>query len=93
MLKLSGWILSIGDDELLGKYNDIWNKVNNRTKKEFDSKHICNKTFLKTKTKFYSYETTDFHDKEMSKAGSNYTCLAVMLTDFVPKKMLQVFLK
>ena len=27
----------IEDDDLLGKYNTIWDKVSNDTKKEFDS--------------------------------------------------------
>ena len=27
--------------------------------------------------------TTDFHDKEVSKVHSNYTCLAVILPDSV----------
>ena len=28
-------------------------------------------------------DTTDSHDKEMPKVGSNYFCLAVILIDFV----------
>ena len=31
-------------------------------------------------------EATDFHDKELPKAGSNYTCLAVVNVDSVIKK-------
>ena len=40
------------DDDLLEKYNTIWGKSNGDTKKkkkEFDSKHGCNKELLKTK--------------------------------------------
>ena len=55
-------------------------------KKEFDSKPIYSKTFLKTKIKSCSDEATDFHDKEMAKVGSNYICLAVLLIDIVLKK-------
>ena len=47
--------------------------------KKFDSKPIHSKRFLKTKIRFYSDEATDFHDKEMPKAGSNCICLAVVL--------------
>ena len=32
------------------------------------------KKFLKTKVKSYGDEAIDFHDKEMHKVGSNYTC-------------------
>ena len=33
---------------------------------------------LKTKIKYYNDESTDFHDKEMPKAGSNHTFLGVI---------------
>ena len=39
----------IEDDELLEKYNTIWDKVSADMKKEFDSKAIFNKNYLKTK--------------------------------------------
>ena len=42
--------------------------------------------FLKTKIKSYGDKATDFHDKEMTKVGSIYIYLAVILTDFVLKK-------
>ena len=49
------------------------------------------------KIKFYCDETTDFHDKEMPKMGSNHTFLAVISLDSALKKYenlyLQVFLK
>ena len=41
---------------------------------------------MKTKIKSYSEEVTDFHGKEMPKAGSNYTCLAVTTTDSALKE-------
>ena len=87
----------IEDDDLSKNYYDIWNKVNNSIKKEFDSKTICNKKFLKSKIKFYGNEATNFPDKEIPKIGSNYSCLTVILIDFVLKKSEnyypQVFLK
>ena len=33
--------------------------------------------------KSYDYESADFYDKEMPKAGTNYPCLEVVLIDFV----------
>ena len=46
------WMLIlIKDEDLLEKYDDIWSKVGNNMEKEFDSKHLCNKNFLKTKIK------------------------------------------
>ena len=53
--------------------------------KIFDIKPINNKTVLKTKIKSSTDEATYFHDKEMPNVGSNYSCLVVILIDFVLK--------
>ena len=60
------------------KFYTIWDKVSTDVKKEFDSKPIYNKKFLKTKILSYGKKDTDFHDKEIPKAGSDYTCLVVI---------------
>ena len=39
----------IKDDELLEKYNEIWEKVKNSIRKEFDSKTVNNEKYLKIK--------------------------------------------
>ena len=70
------------DDGLLEKYNIIWDQVSADIKKE----PVYNKKLLKTKIKSYGDEATDFHDKEMPKAGSNHTCLALIITDSALKK-------
>ena len=41
---------------------------------------------LETKVKSYSDEATVFNDKEMSKVGSHYTCLAVINDDSALKR-------
>ena len=43
-------------DELLKKYNNIWDKVSNIMKKEHDCKPIYNTKIQKTKIKFYGDE-------------------------------------
>ena len=79
------------------KCNTIWDKVSTAIKKEFDSKPVYNKNFLKTKVRPYGDEVTDFHDKEIPKVDSNHTCLAVISLDSALKKVenynLEVFLK
>ena len=45
---------------------------------------------MKTKVKSYGDEATDFHDKEMPKAGSNHTCLAVIMIDSVLTKRIKL---
>ena len=85
------------NDDLLEKYNTIWDKVSAGVKKEFDSEPIYNKIFLKTKIKCHGDEVTDFCNKEIPKANSNHTCLAVISLESTLKKdenyYLQVFLK
>ena len=51
------------DDDLSGKYNTIWDKVNADVKKGFDSAPVYNKNFLKRKIKSYGDEATNFCDK------------------------------
>ena len=70
-------------EELLGKYDDVWNKVSNSMKKEFDSEPTFNEWFLNTKITSYGDVTRDFYDKEIPKVGCNYTCLWVILVNFV----------
>ena len=76
----------IEDDELLEKYNTIWDKVSVDIKKEFDSKPVYNKTYLKTKIKSHGDEVTGFYDKKIPKLDSNHTCLAVISLDSAVKK-------
>ena len=53
-------------------------------KNEFDNEPIYNRKLMKTKIISYGNEATDFYDKEILKAVSNYTGLA--LINFVLKK-------
>ena len=57
----------IEDDDLLEKYNTIWDKVSADIKKEFDSEPACNKEFLKTKIKSHGDEVTDFCDEKITR--------------------------
>ena len=90
----------IEDDDLLERYNTIWDKVSADIKKEFDSELVYNITFLKTKIKSRGDKVTDFYDKKIPKVARtyvNHTCLAVTSLDCALKKdenyYLQVLLK
>ena len=74
------------DDDLLGKYNAIWDKVSVNIKKEFDNEPVYNTEYLKTKIKSHGDEVTDFYDKEIPKVDSNHTCVEVFSLDLVLKK-------
>ena len=76
----------IENEELLKKYNDIWTKVSNSMKKEFDSEPICDKELLRTKIKTYGGKAKDFHDKETPKGRASLYFLAVIPINFVLKK-------
>ena len=74
----------IKDDELLEKYNEILEKAKNIVKKEFDSEPVYNKKYLKSKVKSYNRKINrNFHNNKIPKEGSEFTCLSVILIDFV----------
>ena len=74
----------IEDDDLLEKYNTIWDKVSAHIKK---GQRACQQNFfLKIKIKSHGDEVTDFYDKEIPKVDSNHTCLAVISLDSTLKK-------
>ena len=61
----------IKDDELLQKYNGIWEKVKNSLIKEFVSELVYNKKYLKGKRKSYNGKiNTNFHDNKIAKDRS-----------------------
>ena len=76
----------IEDDDFLKKYNAIWYKVSADIKKEFDSKPVYNREFLKTKIKSNGDKVTDFYDKKIPKVDSNRTSLALITLDSDLKK-------
>ena len=60
-------------DQLLEKYNHIWNKVSNSIKKRIWYWTYLEKNFFfKTKIISYGDESKDFSDKEMSNVVPNY---------------------
>ena len=72
------------DDELLKKHNEIWGKVKNSIKKEFNSEPVNNEKYLKAKIKSYNGKiTTNFHNNKIPKKGSQFICLSVILIDSV----------
>ena len=73
----------IKDDELLEKYNEIWENVRNSLKKEFDNEPVYNEKYLKAKIKSCNGKiNTNFHNNKIPKEGSQLICLSVILIDF-----------
>ena len=74
----------IPDDELLEKYNEIWEKVKDSLKREFGSKPVYNKKDLKAKIKSYNGKiNTNFHNNKIPKKDSQYVCFSIILLNFV----------
>ena len=74
----------IKDDELLEKYNEIWEKVKNNLKKEFDSEPVYNEKYLKAKMKSYNEKiNTNFYNNKIPKEGCQCICLSVILINSV----------
>ena len=62
--KIKWMYFLIEDDDLLEKDNTIWDKDSADIKKEFDSKPVYNKNYLKTKIKSHGDEVTNFYNKK-----------------------------
>ena len=73
-MKLNIWLFLIKDEELLEKYNKIWDKISNSIRKGFDSKPVYNEKYLKF---------SSFHGVKMPKEGFQYICVSAILIDSV----------
>ena len=66
--------------ELLQKYIEIWDKVKNLFKKEFNSEPVYNYEYIKTKINSYNI---NFYGKKIPREHERYTCLSVILLDSI----------
>ena len=71
---------SVNNEEILKKYNAIWDKINCLFKKQFDSKPVYNNKYIKAKINSYN---TNFYGNKTPKTGEHHTCLSVMLLDSI----------
>ena len=83
----------IKDNELLKKYNEIWEKVKNSIKKEFDTEPVYNEKYVKAKIKSYNGKIdTNFHNNKIKKEGSHFICLLVILIDSAFLKQVKIII-
>ena len=64
MMDKLNWYFLIEDNDLLEKYNTIWDKVRADIKKEIDSEPVYNTNYLKAKLKSHGDKVTDYSDKK-----------------------------
>ena len=76
----------VSDNELLKKYNKIWEKFGNLLNIEFDSEPVyCDvDKYVKTKVKMYGDRvSTNFQGKNLPKENTLYKCLSLIMLDSV----------
>ena len=70
--------LLIHDMEILKKYNEIWNRIKNVFKKEFDSEPVHNNKYIKTKISLFKMSlyiiSLYFYGNKIPKGNERYTC-------------------
>ena len=73
----------ISDDEVLDKYNEIWDVIKNRLGIKFHSKPIYDKKYIKAKVReFDGVIKTNFLGNKVPKESMHYTCIACVTIDF-----------
>ena len=88
----------IKDDNVLDKYNEIWDVIKNNLKIKFHSMPVYDEKYLKTKVREYDgVIKRNFLGNDMSKENMHYTCIACITIDSVmrmeKKNYLQVYLE
>ena len=68
------------DQEVLNKYNKIWDKIKDSFGKRLDSEPMYNDKYIKTKISLYSI---NFYDNKMLIEKKRYICLFVILLDSI----------
>ena len=79
----------IKDEKFSEKYNEIWEKVSNNIKKDFENGPVYNKKYLKTIINLIIEKltqisiNTNFHNDNIPRERSQCICLWVTWIDFV----------
>ena len=88
----------IKNDDVLDKYNEIWNKIKKTLNVKFHSMPVYNEKYIKAKIReFNGVIKTNFLIDEVPKEGVHYACIACVTIDSVmkmeKKNYLQVYLE
>ena len=71
-------------NDVLDKYNEIWNKIKEELNIKFESTPVYDKKCIKPKVRELSgVFKTNFLGDEVSKENAHYTCIARITTDSV----------
>ena len=86
------------DDDVLDKYNEIWNKIKKTLSITFHSLLVCDEKYVKAKVReFNGVIKTNFLSDETTREGVRYAFIAYITIDSVMKmkkmKYSQVYLE
>ena len=74
----------VKDDDVLDKYNELWDKIKEKLNMKFHSMPVYNETFIKAKVReFDSVIKTNFLDGKVPKENMHYKCIGCITTDSV----------
>ena len=74
----------IKDDDVLDKYNEIWDKIKETLSIKFHSMPVYDEKYIKAKVReFNGVIKTNFLGDEVPKENKHYTCIACITTDSV----------
>ena len=88
----------IKDDDVLDKYNEIWDKIKETLSIKFHSRPVYDEKYIKAKVREFSgVIKANFLDDEVSTENEHNTCIACVTIDSVirmeKKNYLQVYLE
>ena len=76
----------IKDNNILNKYNEIWEKIKETLNIKFHIMPIYDQTYIKTKVREFDGKIkTNFLGNEIPKENMHYTCIACITIDSVMK--------
>ena len=88
----------VKDDNVLDKYNKIWDKIKEKLNIKFHSKPVYDQIYIKVKVReFDAVIKTNFLGNKVPKESIHYTCIACITLDSVMRmdkqKPIQVYLE
>ena len=74
----------IKDDNVLGKYNEIWDKIKEKLSIKFHSEPVYDQAYIKAKVREFDGKIkTNFSGNDVPKGNMNYICTACVTIDSV----------
>ena len=74
----------VKDDDVLDKYNEIWDKIKEKLNIKFHSMPVYDETYIKAKVREFNGKIkTNFLGDRVPKENLHYTCIACVTIDSV----------